>query len=101
MFFSAIGFVIGSGVLALLCGLFLIRSVLSYSTGTERMKQIAGAIQEGARAYLNLQYTVITLVGIVIVAFSTWKLGWGIGILAGIGYVFGAVHQTKRCVKKS
>jgi len=87
MFLSASGFVIGSGIVALLYGLFLIRSVLSYSTGTERMRQISGAIQEGARAYLNRQYSVITLVGLVICAFLTWKLGWSVGI----GFVIGAV----------
>jgi len=87
MFLSACGFVIGSGIVALLYGLFLIRSVLSYSAGSERMMQIAGAIQEGARAYLNRQYSVITLVGVVIFAFLTWKLG----LTVGIGFVIGAV----------
>jgi len=87
MFLNASGFVIGSGIVALLYGLFLIRSVLSYSTGTDRMRQIASAIQEGARAYLNRQYTVITLVGLVIFAFLTWQLGWPVGI----GFVIGAV----------
>ncbi|NGX58664.1 MAG: K(+)-insensitive pyrophosphate-energized proton pump [Chlamydiae bacterium] len=87
MFLIAYGFIIGSGIVALLYGLFLIRSVLSHSSGTDRMQEIAGAIQEGARAYLNRQYQVITLVGIVIFAFLSWKLGWYVGI----GFVIGAV----------
>lgn len=80
-------FVIASGLLALLYGIFLCRSILSLSAGTEQMQQIASAIQEGARAYLNRQYQVITIVGIVICALLTWLLG----IYVGIGFLIGAV----------
>lgn len=79
--------IICSGVLALLYGAFTIRSVMSLSPGNERMQEIAGAIQEGARAYLNRQYQVITLVGIVILAILTWLLGWH----TGLGFLIGAV----------
>ena len=51
------------------------------------MQQIAAAIQEGARAYLNRQYQVIAAVGIVIFALLTWLLG----IHVGIGYLIGAI----------
>lgn len=79
--------VIASGVLALLYGAFMTRSILSMSTGTEQMQKIASAIQEGARAYLNRQYLTITVVGIVICALLTWLLGKYVGI----GFLIGAI----------
>jgi len=79
--------VLASGVLALLYGVTMIRSILSLSSGSEQMKQIAAAIQEGARAYLNRQYQVITVVGVVICALLTWLLG----IYVGIGFIIGAL----------
>lgn len=80
-------FVIASGVLALLYGAFTSRSLLSLSTGTEKMQEIAAAIQEGARAYLNRQYFTITIVGAVICALLTFLLGRYVGI----GFLIGAV----------
>lgn len=79
--------IIACGILTLLYGLYLARSVLSLSTGTEQMQKIAAAVQEGARAYLNRQYTVITIVGIVIFALLTWLLGWYVSI----GFLIGAL----------
>ena len=58
--------VVCCGFLALIYGALMVRSVLSASPGNARMQEIAGAIQEGARAYLSRQYQVITIVGIVI-----------------------------------
>ena len=83
----AIGLVIASGVLALLYGAFMTRSILSLSAGTEQMQKIASAIQEGARAYLNRQYLTITGVGIVVCALLTWLLGRYVGI----GFLIGAI----------
>jgi len=80
-------FIIASGLLALLYGAVTIRSILSLSAGTERMQEIAAAIQEGARAYLNRQYQVITLVGIVIFVLLTLLLGK----FVGIGFLIGAI----------
>lgn len=80
------GFVIACGFLALLYGGYLIRSVLASSPGTKEMQEIASAIQEGARAYLNRQYQTITIVGIVICALLTWLLGWNVGV----GFIIGA-----------
>ena len=48
-------------VIALLYGVVTIKSVLSAPAGNERMQEIAAAIQEGARAYLNRQYTAIEI----------------------------------------
>ena len=74
------------GVLALLYGGWTIRSVLSLSAGNARMQEIAAAIQEGAGAYLNRQYTTIAMVGVVIFALACWFLGWQLGL----GFLIGA-----------
>ncbi|MBA2728852.1 MAG: sodium-translocating pyrophosphatase [Parachlamydiaceae bacterium] len=81
------GFVIACGFIAILFGIYLIRSVLAASPGTKDMQEIAAAIQEGARAYLNRQYQTITVVGVIICALLTWLLGWHVGI----GFIIGAV----------
>jgi K(+)-stimulated pyrophosphate-energized sodium pump len=78
---------IACGLLGLLYGIWASRSVLAASAGNERMQEIAGAIQEGARAYLNRQYTTIGIVGIVVAAILVFTLG----IYVAIGFVIGAV----------
>ncbi|MEC8461619.1 MAG: sodium-translocating pyrophosphatase [Pseudomonadota bacterium] len=79
--------VLACGVLAILYGIFASRSVLSSSGGNEKMQEIAGAIQEGAQAYLNRQYITIGLVGIVIGV----VLGLLLGIYPAIGFFLGAI----------
>jgi K(+)-stimulated pyrophosphate-energized sodium pump len=78
--------VLACGVLALLYGLWTVRSVLSLPAGTARMQEIAAAIQEGARAYLNRQYTTIAMVGVVIFALAFFFLGWQVAV----GFLVGA-----------
>ncbi len=80
-------FILFCGALALLYGVFAGKQVFAMSTGTARMQEIAGAIQEGAQAYLNRQYTTIALVGAVVTA----VLSWFLGLHVGIGFVLGAV----------
>ncbi len=79
--------VIASGVLALVYGAYAVRAVLSAPAGDERMQEIAGAIQEGARAYLNRQYTAISVVGVIV----GLLLGYKLGHTVAIGYFIGAV----------
>ena len=74
-------------ILALLYGIFTSRRILSSSPGTERMQEIAAAIQEGAKAYLNRQYMTIGVVGIVICI----ALGAFLGLHVAIGFIIGAV----------
>ena len=78
---------LGCGVLALIYGIIAGRSVLAADAGSERMREIAGAIQEGAAAYLNRQYSTIGIVGVVVavVLWITLK-HW-----VALGFVIGAV----------
>jgi len=80
-------FVLVCGVLALVYGVWASRSVLAASAGTPRMQEIAGAVQEGAKAYLNRQYRTIAMVGIVIFLIISLVLGWTVGI----GYLIGSI----------
>ena len=78
--------IIISGFLAILYGYVVGRQILSASPGNLKMREIASAIQEGARAYLNRQYKTIAIVGIVILIIITFALG----IWVGLGYFIGA-----------
>ncbi len=63
------------------------RGVMNMSPGNQRMQDIAAAIQEGAKAYLNRQYTTIAIVGVVVAIGLYFLLGWHVGL----GFVIGAV----------
>ena len=83
-----------SFIVVLACGLFALyyaydtsKSVFSAGTGTEEMQKIAGAIQEGAQAYLNRQYKTIAIVGVIVAVLLAWALS---GLVA-LGFVLGAV----------
>ncbi len=79
--------VIASGALAVIYGVWAVQSILSASAGSERMQQIAQAVQEGAQAYLNRQYTTIAIVGVIVFVILSFLLG----IWVGIGFLVGAV----------
>ena len=69
------------GVLALLYGAWAVRSVTSADAGSDRMREIAGAIQEGATAYLNRQYLTIGVVGVVVALVLWLALGTLVAML--------------------
>ena len=83
-------FALGGGIVALVYGIYAIRSVLAAGTGNERMQEIAAAVQEGARAYLNRQYITIGLVGVVICVILLVLLGYKVAIGFAIGAILSA-----------
>jgi K(+)-stimulated pyrophosphate-energized sodium pump len=85
--FSIYDFPLSCALIALLYGCFLIYNVLTKNSGTPEMKEIAYAIQEGAKAYLNRQYKMISLVGFFVFLLLTWQLSF----LSGLGFIIGAV----------
>ena len=80
----------GSGVLAIIFGLYLIAATLRKPAGNEKMQSIAKAIQEGAAAYLKRQYMTVSIVLILLFIL----LYWGLGALTAIGFVVGAVASA-------
>ncbi|HEX6979998.1 MAG TPA: sodium-translocating pyrophosphatase [Alphaproteobacteria bacterium] len=83
---SAYWLVIACGVLALLYGLYAYRQVMAAPAGNARMQEIAGAVQVGAKAYLNRQYTTIAIVGVVVAIILLY-----LGIHVSLGFIVGAV----------
>ncbi len=79
--------IIACGALSLLYSAVTIKSVMSADAGSARMQEIAGAIREGAQAYLNRQYTTIGVVGLVIFILA-WLL---LGAVVAVGFLVGAV----------
>jgi K(+)-stimulated pyrophosphate-energized sodium pump len=79
--------IIVCGLAALVYGAVTTKEVLAADAGTARMQEIAAAVQEGARAYLNRQYLTIGMVGIVILII----LGIVLGLHTAIGFLIGAV----------
>ncbi len=83
-------FALVCAVIAILYGIFSARWILAKPSGNARMQEIAGAIQEGAKAYLNRQYATIGIAGLVlfvIIGFS------GIGWTTAIGFAIGALFS--------
>jgi K(+)-stimulated pyrophosphate-energized sodium pump len=78
--------IVASGVLAIIYGMWTVRSILAADAGNERMQEIASAIQEGAGAYLNRQYRTIGMVGVAIAIVVYYLLGER----ETIGFIIGA-----------
>jgi K(+)-stimulated pyrophosphate-energized sodium pump len=78
--------VIACGALSILYAAYTIQSVMKADPGNAKMQEIAGAIREGAQAYLNRQYMTIGMVGFVIFL-AAFYLGWQVAF----GYAIGAI----------
>ena len=78
-----------ASVTAIVVGIIFSWEILKGSDGNERMREIAGAIQEGATAYLNRQYLTISIVGISIFILLAVSIGW----LSAIGFLVGAIFS--------
>ncbi|MGZ5227796.1 MAG: sodium/proton-translocating pyrophosphatase, partial [Burkholderiales bacterium] len=78
-------FALACAVAALLYGVFSIQWVLAQPSGNDRMREIAAAIQQGAQAYLNRQYSTIAIVGVILFVVLGFVLNWptAIGFLTG------------------
>ena len=79
---------IAAGIIAVLYGIFTRAGLMKASTGNDRMNEIAGAIQEGARAYLKKQYITIAVVGVMVTILLAVLFK---GIIAPLGFVVGAI----------
>src|SRR6187431_2032219 len=84
---TALLLIILGGALSIAYGLWAINDVMRRDAGTQRMQEIAGAIAEGAQAYLRRQYLTIGAVGIVLFALIAYFLG----IWVGVGFAVGAI----------
>ncbi len=84
----ALQLTLGSAVLAILYGIFTSRWVLAQPAGNDKMQEIAAAIQEGAKAYLNRQYAAISLVGVILFGAVGVFLGWASAFGFAIGAIF-------------
>lgn len=87
---SALQICIGAGLLSILYGLFLSYRIIKNPRGDEKMNEIADAISAGATAFLKKQYSVVSVIGVVIFAILYFALGG----LSAVGFAIGAVFSA-------
>jgi K(+)-stimulated pyrophosphate-energized sodium pump len=83
-------YAVAGGIAAVLFAIVLIVLVLRQPPGNARMQEIAAAIQEGASAYLNRQYTVIAIIGVIIAIIIGVGINWKTATLYVVGAVLSA-----------
>ena len=86
---ASVIFAIVSSVLAIVYGLLLAKNILNKSAGNDKMKEIALAIQQGAKAYLNRQYQTIAMIAVVLFIILIPTLG----MKTALGFIVGAVFS--------
>ena len=86
---ASVIFAIVSSVLAIVYGLLLAKNILNKSAGNDKMKEIALAIQQGAKAYLNRQYRTIAMIAVVLFIILIPTLG----MKTALGFIIGAVFS--------
>ena len=79
-----------SAIVAIIYGLLLSRAILKKDAGNEKMREIADAIQTGAKAYLNRQYKTIFVIAIILGIILWYFLGW----LTALGFIVGAIASA-------
>ncbi len=87
MFGTSMLIALGSAALAVIYGAILITGIMKKPVGNKKMADIALAIQDGAKAYLNRQYSTVALVAIVLFVLLLYLLGWK----AAVGFLIGAI----------
>src|SRR5216117_2213979 len=83
-------YAVAGGAAAVIFAVALIFLVLNQPNGNDRMREIAAAIQEGAAAYLNRQYTVIAIIGVIIAVVIGFFINWTTAVLYVVGAVLSA-----------
>src|SRR5690349_1460885 len=86
---AGISFALGCAILAILYGVWQSTRILRLPAGNERMREISGAVREGAVAYLRRQYTTIASVGVVL--FFVIGVTPGLGWPTAFGFLIGAL----------
>ena len=79
-----------AGIIGLIFAGYLVQYILKLDAGSERMKEIASAIQEGAMAYLNRQYRTVAIIAVIL----TILIALAIGPETAVAFVLGAVMSA-------